>query len=49
MLWIIIVVFLVLWLLSVVGGVDGSLMRALLVIAAVALIYKLLSKRREAS
>jgi uncharacterized protein DUF5670 len=49
MLWTIFVVFLVLWLLSVVGGVGGSLIQALVVIAAVMLIYNLLSRRRAAS
>ncbi len=48
MLWTIFVVFLVLWLLGVVGGVGGSLIHALLVIAAMVLIYNLFSRRRAA-
>ena len=46
MLWTIMVVLVVLWLLGLVGGVGGSLIHALLVIAAVVLIYNLLSGRR---
>jgi hypothetical protein len=46
MLWTIIVVLVVLWLLGLIGGVGGSLIHALLVIAAVGLIYNLLSGRR---
>lgn len=48
MLWTIFVVILVLWLLGLVGGVGGSMIHALLVIAAVVLIYNLLSGRRAA-
>ena len=46
MLWTIIIVLVVLWLLGLVGGVGGSLIHALLVIAAVVLIYNLVSGRR---
>ena len=46
MLWTIIVVLVVLWLLGLVGGVGGSLIHALLVIAAIVLIYNLVSGRR---
>jgi hypothetical protein len=46
MLWTIIGVLVVLWLLGLVGGVGGSLIHALLVIAAVVLIYNLVSGRR---
>jgi Family of unknown function (DUF5670) len=46
MLWTIVTILLVLWLLGLVGGVGGSLIHALLVIAAVVLIYNLLSGRR---
>ena len=44
--WIIIAVLVVLWLLGLVGGVGGSFIHALLVIAAIVLIYNLLSRRR---
>jgi hypothetical protein len=46
MLWTIFMVLLVLWLLGMLGGVGGSLIHALLVIAAVVLIFNLLSGRR---
>ena len=46
MLWTIIGVLVVLWLLGLVGGVGGSLIQALLVIAAIVLIYNLISGRR---
>ena len=46
MLWTIIAVLVVLWLLGFVGGVGGSLIHALLVIAAIVLIYNLVSGRR---
>ena len=48
MLWTIVVILCVLWLLGLLGGVGGSLIHALLVIAAVVLIYNLLSGRRAA-
>ena len=38
MLWTIIVILVVLWLLGLVGGIGGSLIHALLVIAAIVLI-----------
>jgi hypothetical protein len=44
--WIIIAVLVVLWLLGLVGGVGGSFIHALLVIAAIVWIYNLLSRRR---
>jgi Family of unknown function (DUF5670) len=47
MLWTIMVILLVLWLLGLIGGVGGSLIHALLVIAAVVLIFNLLSGRRS--
>jgi hypothetical protein len=47
MLWAIIAVFVVLWLLGVVGGVGGSLIHVLLVIAAIMLVYNLLAGRRS--
>ena len=46
MLWTIIAVLVVLWLLGLIGGVGGSLIHALLVIAAIVLIYNLTSGRR---
>jgi uncharacterized protein DUF5670 len=46
MLWTIIVVLVVLWLLGLIGGVGGSLIHALLVIAAIVFIYNLVSGRR---
>ncbi len=49
MLWTILVILVVLWLLGLVGGVGGSLIHALLVIAAVVLIYNLLTGRRMVS
>lgn len=49
MLWTIIVILFVLWLLGFIGGVGGSLVHALLVIAAVVLVYNLLTGRRTMS
>jgi hypothetical protein len=46
MLWTIIAVLVVLWLLGLIGGVGGSLIHALLVIAAIVLVYNLISGRR---
>lgn len=46
MLWTIILVLVVLWLLGLVGGVGGSLIHALLVIAAIVLVYNLITGRR---
>jgi hypothetical protein len=46
MFWAIIAVLVVLWALGLVGGVGGSLIHALLVIAAIVLIYNLVSGRR---
>ena len=46
MLWTIIAVLFVLWLLGLMGGVGGSMIHALLVIAAIVLIYNLVSGRR---
>jgi hypothetical protein len=48
MLWTVFVLFLVLWLLGLVSGVGGSMIHTLLVIAAVVLIYNILSGRRAA-
>ena len=44
--WTIIAVLVVLWLLGLVTGVGGSLIHALLVIAAIVWIYNLISGRR---
>ena len=44
--WTIIAVLVVLWLLGLIGGVGGSFIHALLVIAAIVLIYNLPSRRR---
>ena len=46
MLWTILAVLIVLWLLGFIGGVGGSLIHALLVIAAVVLIIQLVTGRR---
>lgn len=48
MLWTIMVILLVLWLLGFVGGVGGSLIHALLVIAAIVLVYNLVTGRKVA-
>ena len=48
MLWTIIVLLVVLWLLGFIGHVGGSLIHLLLVIAAVVLIYQLITGRRVA-
>ena len=46
MLQTIIIVLVVLWLLGLVGNIGGSLIHALLVIAAIVFIYNLISRRR---
>ncbi len=46
MLWTVLAVLLILWLLGLLGGVGGSLIHALLVIAAVVLIIQLVTGRR---
>jgi hypothetical protein len=48
MLWTIIALLVVLWLLGLIGGVGGSLIHLLLVIAAVILIFQLITGRRVA-
>jgi hypothetical protein len=48
MLWTIIAILVVLWLLGFVGGVGGNLIHLLLVIAAVVLIFQLITGRRVA-
>ncbi len=47
MLWTIFVIILVLWLLGLLGGIGGSLIHALLVIAAIVLIFNMISGRRK--
>jgi Family of unknown function (DUF5670) len=44
--WTIIAILVVLWLLGLIGGIGDSLLQALLVIAAIVLIYNLISGRR---
>lgn len=46
MLWTIVVILLVLWLLGLIGNIGGGLIWLLLVIAAVVLVFQLLSGRR---
>jgi len=46
MLWTIIVILLVLWLLGLIGQIGGGLIWLLLVIAAIVLLFQLLSGRR---
>ena len=48
MLWTILVILLVLWLLGMIGGIGGGLIHLLLVVAAIVLIFNLLSGRRRA-
>ena len=46
MLWTIVVILLVLWLLGFIGNIGGGLIWLLLVIAAIVLVFQLLSGRR---
>ena len=46
MLWTILAVVLVLWLLGFVGGVGGSLIHALLLVAGIIFVLQILSGRR---
>jgi hypothetical protein len=48
MLWTIIAILVVLWLLGFIGGVGGNFIHLLLVIAAVVLIFQLITGRRVA-
>lgn len=48
MLWTIMAILVVLWLLGFIGGVGGSLIHALIVIAAVVLLIQLFTGRRVA-
>ena len=46
MLWTIVAILLVLWLLGLIGNIGGGLIWLLLVIAAIVLVFQLLSGRR---
>ena len=46
MLWTILVIILVLWLLGFIANIGGGLIHLLLVIAAIVLLYQLLTGRR---
>jgi hypothetical protein len=46
MLWTIIVILLILWLLGLIGNIGGGLIWLLLVVAAIVLVFQLLSGRR---
>ena len=46
MLWTVLAVLVVLWLLGLIGGIGGSMIHALLVIAAVVLLIQLFTGRR---
>jgi Family of unknown function (DUF5670) len=46
MLWTIIVILLVLWLLGMLSGAGGGLIHLFLVVAAIVLIFNVLSDRR---
>ncbi|MGQ0661612.1 lmo0937 family membrane protein [Sphingosinicella sp.] len=46
MLWTIVAILVVLWLLGFVGGIGGSLVHALLVLAGIVLVFQLISGRR---
>jgi len=48
MLWTILVILLVLWLLGLLGSVGGGFIHLLLVVAAVVLVYQLMTGRRAA-
>jgi hypothetical protein len=46
MLWTILVILLVLWVLGVIGHIGGGLIHLLFVVAALALVFNLVSGRR---
>ncbi len=46
MLWTILIILAVLWLLGFIGGVGGSLIHLLLVMAGIVFVVKLLTDRR---
>ena len=47
MLWTILVILLILWCVGLIGGVGGGLIHLLLVVAAIVLVFNLLSGRRS--
>ena len=47
MLWTILVILLILWLLGFLGNFGGNLIHILLVVAAIVLIFNLVSSRRS--
>ena len=47
MIWTIFIILLVLWVLGLIGHVGGGLIHLLLVVAAIVLIFNLLSGRRS--
>lgn len=46
MLWTVIVILLVLWLVGLLGHIGGALIHLLLVVAAIVLVFNLISGRR---
>lgn len=48
MLWTIVAIFLILWLVGLIGGIGGGLIHLLLVVAAIVIVFNLLSGRRTA-
>ncbi|HEV8486044.1 MAG TPA: lmo0937 family membrane protein [Blastocatellia bacterium] len=46
MLWTILVILLVLWMIGVIGHIGGGLIHLLLIVAAIALVFNLVSGRR---
>ena len=44
--WVIIVILVALWVLGLISGVGGSFIHALLAVAAIMLLYKMLGGRR---
>jgi len=46
MLWTILVILLVLWAIGVIGHIGGGLIHLLLIVAAIALVFNLVSGRR---
>lgn len=46
MLWSILAIVLVFWLLGLIGSIGGNLIHLLLVVAAIVLVFQLLSGRR---
>jgi hypothetical protein len=48
MLWTIIAILVILWLLGLIGHIGGGLIHLLLIIAAVVLIFQLITGRRAA-